>query len=132
MTIEDILFMDNINNNNSKHTAEDIIKSFNSYVVNGHVYRVNNTIILVKRVSEGVMYFHTANADKFVIFVSNMDKFFSAVDSTKIHTAVTYFNNRKLKSFFYKPFARVNEINLCNSLFKYEGVINIKMFHGLG
>ena len=55
MTIEEILVFDNINNNNAQYTVEELIDSFNSYVKNGKVYRVNNTIIFVKQVLIGVI-----------------------------------------------------------------------------
>lgn len=131
MNVEEIIRYD-VENNNPESTLEEAYAIYNTYADVGRAYKVNNTIFLIKKIDTDVIYFHTINADGFKQFISNFNIFFSSIDSNVYSKAVTYFNNRKLKCFFYKPYTTVNEVTDTSLGFKYEGVINIKEFHGMG
>lgn len=131
MSIEDIIKVD-MTTNNSTASLQDAYSIYNKYALAGRVYKVNNTIFLIVKLSKGTLYFHTINADTFKKFVNNCSTFFKYIDSNKYSRAVTYFNNRKLKCFFYKPYTKVNILDETINGFKYEGIINLKDFHGMG
>jgi len=130
MTIEDVIKKD-IETNNSNISIEDAISIYNNYVNNGAlVYRVGNTLFIITDTIDSYIYFHTINADTFKDFVHNANIFFRSIDYNKYSRAITYFSNRKLKCFFYKPYTYVEEIK--EGMFKYSGIIDLKELNGMG
>jgi DNA-binding cell septation regulator SpoVG len=95
MNVVDIIRKD-VETNNPEITSEEGINIYKNFVKKGlRIIRIRNTLFVIMSNDNGVVFYHTINADNLKNYLENAVNFYSLMKKEGNMASITYFSSDK-------------------------------------